>query len=173
VALLADVRTIPRSRHNPQFNRETLPAELKRAGIEYVHVPELGGLRKPDPDSINLGWKSDGFRGFADYMQSPEFDQALARIRARAATATVAIMCAESVPWRCHRSLISDALVARADRVEHILGPDSIRPHALTRFAKVEGARITYPAIDPEIPGLGTPADIGRTAPRPPVRRRR
>jgi uncharacterized protein (DUF488 family) len=150
-----------------------LPAELKRAGIEYLHLPELGGLRKPDSGSINLGWKNDGFRGFADYMQTPAFDQALERLRARAAAATVAIMCAEAVPWRCHRSLISDALVARGDRVEHILGPDSIRPHALTTFASVEGTRTTYPAIDPEIPGLGPVQETGEAPSRAPGRRRR
>ena len=161
MTLLADVRTIPRSRHNPQFNLDTLPVALERAGIEHLHVPELGGLRRANPASINLGWKHSGFRGFADYMQTPAFGQALERLRARAAAARLAIMCAEAVPWRCHRSLISDALVARGDPVDHILGPGSTRPHTLTRFARIEGTTVTYPAIDPEIPGLEGPAGHG------------
>ncbi len=146
VTLLADVRTVPRSRRNPQFNRETLPGALAAAGIGYRHLPGLGGLRRPRPDSRNLAWESESFRGFADYMGTPEFEGALDELLELARRERVAIMCAEAVPWRCHRSLIADALVARGVRVEHILGPARRQPHALTRFARVEGGRVVYPA---------------------------
>jgi uncharacterized protein (DUF488 family) len=145
VVHLVDVRTIPRSARNPQFNRETLPEPLAAAGIAYVHMKELGGLRRPRKDSINTAWRNTGFRGYADYMQTPEFERALGRLLERAADTRLAIMCAEAPPWRCHRSLISDALVVRGVRVEHILGPGPASPHALTRFARVEGTRVTYP----------------------------
>jgi len=145
VDTLADVRTVPRSRHNPQFNRDTLPGRLAAAGIAYVHLPALGGLRHPRRDSINTGWRNASFRGFADYMQTPEFEAALAGLVEIARERRVAIMCAETVPWRCHRSLIADALAARGAEVEHILG-EGRRRHRLTPFAKVEGTRVTYPA---------------------------
>ena len=145
VELLADVRTVPRSRHNPQFNRETLPERLAAAGIGYVHLAGLGGLRHARRDSINTGWRNASFRGFADYMQTPEFDTALEELVALARTKPVAIMCAEAVPWRCHRSLIADALSLRGITVEHILGLKSRQPHRLTGFARVEGLKITYP----------------------------
>ena len=146
VTLLADVRTVPRSRRNPQFNRDTLPAALAAAGIAYRHLPGLGGLRRPRPDSTNLAWDNEGFRGFADYMGTPEFEAALAEVLELARRARMAVMCAEAVPWRCHRSLIADALVARGVYVEHILGPARRQPHALTRFARIEGGRVVYPA---------------------------
>ncbi len=145
VELLADIRTVPRSRYNPQFNRETLPASLASVGIEYRHVPGLGGLRHPRKDSTNTGWRNDSFRGYADYMQTPEFDQALDELLALAAEHQVAIMCAESVPWRCHRSMVADALTARGIPVADIQSASKVQPHKLTPFAKIEGARVTYP----------------------------
>ncbi len=146
VQQLVDVRTVPRSRHNPQFNRETLPEALGAAGIAYVHLPELGGLRHARRDSPNTGWRSPSFRGFADYMQTPEFEAALKALIETAAHQRIAIMCAEAVPWRCHRSLISDALVARGVPVEHILNDGPAHPHTLTSFAQVNGLRVTYPS---------------------------
>jgi uncharacterized protein (DUF488 family) len=145
VSRVVDVRTIPRSRHNPQFNRETLPAALEAAGLGYVHLKGLGGLRRPRPDSPNLGWRTAGFRGFADYMLTPEFARQLQALVELAGRERLAVMCAEAVPWRCHRSLIADALVVRGLRVEHILGPGRRQPHRLTPFARVEGGRLTYP----------------------------
>jgi uncharacterized protein (DUF488 family) len=151
VQRVVDVRSIPRSRHNPQFNRETLPAKLRAAGIAYVHLGKLGGLRRARPDSPNQGWRNASFRGYADYMQTPEFEVALERLMKLARQKRSAIMCAEAVPWRCHRSLIGDALVARGIHVEDILTPTRSRIHTLTPFAcvredGVRGKRITYPA---------------------------
>ncbi len=146
VALVADVRTVPRSRHNPQFNRETLPGDLQAVGIGYVHLPALGGLRKTRADSPNRGWRSPAFRGFADYMQTPEFEASLSELLDLARERRSAVMCAEAVPWRCHRSLIADALTVRGVRVEHLMGPDKAQPHRLTPFARVEGSRLSYPA---------------------------
>lgn len=143
--LLADVRTIPRSRRNPQFNIETLPAELAKAGIEYRHLSALGGLRHARPDSINTAWINASFRGFADYMQTREFEHGLAELAEMARSRRTAIMCAEAVPWRCHRSLISDALTVRGWPVEHITGAGRPHTHRLTSFAHVEGMIITYP----------------------------
>jgi uncharacterized protein (DUF488 family) len=146
VTLLADVRTVPRSRHNPQFNREALPQSLAAAGLGYLHLPGLGGWRPPRADSPNQGWRQAGFRGFADYMLTPEFDQNLASLVELARRQRLALMCAEALPWRCHRSLISDALLVRGITVAHIIGPGPPRPHRLTPFARVEGTQITYPA---------------------------
>jgi uncharacterized protein (DUF488 family) len=146
VATLVDVRTVPRSRHNPQFNRDTLPAALRRAQIGYVHMPALGGLRRARPDSPNTGWRNASFRGFADYMQTPAFDAAVAELIALAGQARIAIMCAEAVPWRCHRGLIADALLARGVHVAHIQSATRSAPHTLTPWARVKGIRITYPA---------------------------
>lgn len=145
VKRLVDVRTIPRSRHNPQFNREALAASVRRARIAYTHLPKLGGLRRTRPDSVNTGWQNSSFRGFADYMQTPEFASALARLEKLARTKLCAIMCAEAVPWRCHRSLIADALTVRGHAVEHIMTPTRRNLHKLTPFARVRGKRITYP----------------------------
>jgi uncharacterized protein (DUF488 family) len=145
VKRLVDVRTVPRSRHNPQFNRDTLPAALRSARILYTHLPGLGGLRHARKDSPNTGWRNAGFRGYADYMQTPEFDRALAKLLALAKKKQVAILCAEAVPWRCHRSLIADALTVRGIQVEHITSRTHRQPHRLTPFAKVVGDRITYP----------------------------
>lgn len=145
VTCLVDVRTIPRSRHNPQYNEEALEKALHRAGIGYTHVAALGGLRKTRPDSPNTGWRNTSFRGYADYMQTPEFEAGLELLIRLAKRERVAIMCAEAVPWRCHRSLIADALTVRGISVAHIVGAGHPRPHSLTRFAKVRGKRITYP----------------------------
>ena len=145
VSVLADVRTMPRSRKNPQFNAETLAAALAERGIRHVHLPELGGLRRPRKDSPNAGWRNSSFRGFADHMLTPEFELGLERLRELAAAGSVSLMCAEAVPWRCHRSLIADAVTARGGRVEHITTAKSASPHRLTPFARVEGARVTYP----------------------------
>jgi len=146
VTLVADVRTVPRSRHNPQFNRDTLPEALAAAGIGYRHVPGLGGLRRTSPDSANTGWRNASFRGFADYLQTAEFAAGLDELLGLAKQWRVAIMCAEAVPWRCHRSLIADALFARGIPVEHILSAGSTQPHRPTSFACVEGTCVTYPA---------------------------
>ncbi len=148
VKRLIDVRTIPRSRHNPQFNRETLPDTLLPAGIAYTHLAALGGLRHTRPHSPNTGWRNASFRGFADYMQTPEFAAGLKTLIGIAGGERIAIMCAEAVPWRCHRSLIADALTVRGYPVEHILSAARTQPHSLTPLAKVRGMRITYPSVD-------------------------
>jgi uncharacterized protein (DUF488 family) len=145
VAQLLDIRTIPKSRHNPQFNSEALAASLHAARIRYVHMKELGGLRHARKDSINLGWRNASFRGYADYMQTDEFVTALNRTIELAAAHPTALMCAEAVPWRCHRSLVSDALIVRGIRVLEIVSAAEPKEHALTPFARVAGARITYP----------------------------
>lgn len=149
VALVVDVRTVPRSRHNPQFNKESLPAALAAAGLGYVHKPGLGGLRHTKRDSINTGWRNASFRGYADYMQTPAFAQELDELIQLARQACIALMCAEALPWRCHRSLIADALVVRGLRVEHIMSLTSTLVHTMTPFARVEGTRLTYP--DPNL----------------------
>ena len=145
VTVLADVRTIPRSRHNPQFNADALRSALREGRLRYVHVPELGGLRRSREDSPNTGFHNASFRGFADYMLTPEFQAGLEKLRALASEGSVAVMCAEAVPWRCHRSLIADALTARGARVEHITSRTRASPHRMTPFAVVHGARVTYP----------------------------
>jgi uncharacterized protein (DUF488 family) len=145
VRLLVDVRTIPKSRRNPQFSRENLPGSLHTAGIEYRHLPGLGGLRHPRKDSINTGWRNVSFRGYADYMQTPEFGENLDHLIAIAAEVPTAIMCAEAVPWRCHRSLIADALAARDIQVLDILNAGKSQPHVMTPFAKLDGQQVTYP----------------------------
>jgi len=149
IELLADIRSVPKSRHNPQFNREAMAISLPAAGIAYQHIPGLGGRRHPRKDSINLAWRNDSFRGYADYMQTAPFDGALAELMAAASAHRTAIMCAESVPWRCHRSLVADALTARGVEVKHIMTATTANPHKLTPFAAVEGVRVTYPGILP------------------------
>jgi len=148
VELLVDVRTLPASRRMPHFARSALERSLPERGIEYRHMPELGGLRKPKPHSTNLGWRNVSFRGYADYMQTDEFRDALTELERLAATKRVAIMCAEAVPWRCHRSLIADALSVDGFEVRHITGMQEPSPHRLTPFARVDGGRITYPPPD-------------------------
>jgi uncharacterized protein (DUF488 family) len=142
---LVDIRTIPRSRHNPQFDGAALAAALSAEGIDYVHNPELGGLRRSHKDSPNTGWRNGSFRGYADYMQSEAFQRALETLIQLGRSKRAAIMCAEAVPWRCHRSLVADALAVRAIPVVEILSETSHRMHKLTSFARVEGVRITYP----------------------------
>jgi uncharacterized protein (DUF488 family) len=145
VTRTVDVRTVPRSRHNPQFNRDTLPASLKTISIGYTHMAELGGLRRTTRDSINTGWRNASFRGYADYMQTAEFNQAIEGLIQLMNQGRIAVMCAEAVPWRCHRSLIADALSVRGIRSEEIVSPTRTRVHVLTSFAKVDGSRIFYP----------------------------
>jgi uncharacterized protein (DUF488 family) len=140
-----DVRSVPRSRHTPQFNRPTLSTKLRKAGIAYTHLKKLGGRRHTTNASVNLGWRNASFRGFADYMQTREFAEGLDRLLHFARSKPTAVMCAEAVPWRCHRSLIGDALLIRGVSVEHIFSASNQRPHKLTSFAKVRGQRITYP----------------------------
>lgn len=142
---LIDIRTIPRSRHNPQFNSTVLAESLTAQHLEYVHMKALGGLRRPRKDSPNTGWRNEGFRGFADYMQTEEFEAALTALIRMSRERRIAIMCAEAVPWRCHRSLVADALSIRGVPVVEILSESSWRMHQLTPFAQVEGVRITYP----------------------------
>ena len=142
---VVDVRTVPRSRHNPQFNRDSLPGSLKNAGLGYVHLPGLGGLRHARRDSVNAGWRNASFRGFADYMQTREFEQSLDELVRLANQERIVLMCAEAVPWRCHRSLIADALLARGIRTEDIMSATRRQVHTLTPFAKVRGTAITYP----------------------------
>ncbi len=144
ITLLGDVRTVPRSRRHPHFNRETLPEALAARGIAYRHEPGLGGFRRPRPDSIYTAWKNEGFRGFADYMETEEFRRHLASVMEEAKRERLALMCAESVPWRCHRSLIADALFARGVEVVHLLGPGRESLHRLTPFGRIEGDRVIY-----------------------------
>jgi uncharacterized protein (DUF488 family) len=142
---VVDVRTVPRSRKNPQFNRDELERVLPDAGIDYVHMKDLGGLRKTLKDSPNMGWENESFRGYADYMQTPSFADALSRLIETAQPKPTAIMCAEILPWHCHRSLIADALITRGLDVIEIIDESESRPHKLTSFAVVDGERITYP----------------------------
>jgi uncharacterized protein (DUF488 family) len=142
-----DVRSIPRSRHNPQFNRETLSAKLHSVRIGYVHLRKLGGLRHAQHDSENMGWRNMSFRGYADYMQTQDFESGLQRLIKLAKQKKSTLMCAEAVPWRCHRSLIADALIVRGIRVADIIGGKRSQVHLLTSFGRVRGDRITYPLV--------------------------
>ena len=148
VTHLIDVRTIPKSRHNPQFNSDALAGSLRDASIAYTHIPGLGGLRRASPDSPNAAWRNPSFRGYADYMQTPAFAEHLAEVIELAKSERPALMCAEAVPWRCHRSLIADALVARGIAVEEIVSETRRTSHKLTPFARVDATSVTYPAID-------------------------
>ncbi len=147
IAALADVRTVPRSRHNSQFNDGTLREALRLHGIEYAGMRSLGGLRHPRKDSPNGGWRNDGFRGYADYMQTPDFARGLEELMALGQARRTAIMCAEAVPWRCHRSLIADALVVHGIVAEEIVSANRLQLHTLTPFANVDGKVITYPPL--------------------------
>ena len=160
VQRLVDVRTVPRSRHNPQFNRDTLPAALASHGIGYEHDAALGGLRRTHAGSPNTGWRNLSFRGYADYMQTAAFAEALDRLIATARLERIVIMCAEAVPWRCHRSLIGDALLLHGLRVEDILTGTRTQGHKLTPFAQVNGLTLTYP---PEAPSLPSAVILGET----------
>lgn len=148
ISFLVDVRTIPRSRHTPQFNRASLEGVLPAVGIQYHHLPQLGGLRHGlGKASPNSGWRNAAFRGFADYMLTPDFHEGLKELEAIRRRRRTVIACAEALYWRCHRSLIADALMARGVPVSHILGARKCEPHRLTAFARVEGERITYPGL--------------------------
>ncbi|MEP6866794.1 MAG: DUF488 family protein [Deltaproteobacteria bacterium] len=151
ISVVVDIRTVPRSRHDPQFEGTTLRAALRSHRIQYTHVARLGGLRRARTDSTNTAWRNASFRGYADYMLTPDFASGIAELRALTEEGTVAIMCAEAVPWRCHRSLVADALTVRGARVEHITGTAHASPHRLTAFAHVDGIRVTYPG-DPGQP---------------------
>ena len=156
VELLVDIRTAPGSRRNPQFNGESLAESLAASGIGYVHLRALGGLRRPRPDSTNLAWRNPSFRGYADYMQTEAFERALSELMDMASRRRTAVMCAEAVPWRCHRSLVADALTARGVEVQHILSPEKASAHKLTPFAQVEGMVVSYPAT----PLLDAPGEL-------------
>lgn len=149
VEQLIDVRTIPKSRRNPQYNSDALAGTLRDAQIRYQHMPGLGGLRHPRKDSINSAWQNDSFRGYADYMQTPAFEASLHQLIDTAKLHRTVIMCAEAVPWRCHRSLIADALLARGMEVAHIISTKPAKPHTLTSFARIEGESVTYPGLLP------------------------
>lgn len=146
---VVDVRTIPMSRHNPQFNADALKQSLKQNAIRYKHLKKLGGLRHSRKDSINLGWRNLSFRGYADYMSTPEFSEGLEALTKIARERETAIMCAEAVPWRCHRSLVADALIKKGWVVRDIIGGTSVAKHRLTPFLKVKKGQITYPAPKP------------------------
>ena len=145
IEMVADVRTIPKSRHNPQFNTDVLKDSLETHGIGYVHLVGRGGLRKTTVDSINTGWENPSFRGYADYMQTLDFKNSLEQLFNVAREKITVIMCAEAVPWRCHRSLIGDALLIHDFRVEDIIRDRKSEPHKLTSWARVDGYNVTYP----------------------------
>ena len=165
VSRVVDVRTVPRSRHNPQFNKASLPGSLKKAGLEYVHMPGLGGLRHAQRDSLNVGWRNASFRGYADYMQTPEFEQSLEELVQLAKQDRIALMCSEAVPWRCHRSLIADALLVHGIRTEDIMSLTRRQVHTLTPFAKVRGTTITYPTEASRSTGKKPSAKCSRSQP--------
>jgi uncharacterized protein (DUF488 family) len=146
VRTLADIRTVPRSRTNPQFNRDTLPRTLKAVCLRYAHLPRLGGLRRPRPDSPNGAWRNTSFRGYADYMLTDDFTRGMEELRQLAEDGPVALMCAEALRWRCHRSLVADALFARGVEVLHITSRVRTEPHRLTAFAELHGRQVLYPA---------------------------
>ena len=152
VKRLVDIRSAPRSRHNPQFNDTSLAESLTARQIEYVHIQALGGLRRAHKDSPNTGWRNESFRGYADYMQGEEFRDALETLIRMSRQERAAIMCAEAVPWRCHRSLVADALAVRGIPAVEILSESSYRMHKLAPFARVEGTRITYPPGQATLP---------------------
>ena len=145
---VADIRTLPGSKHTPQFNLEHMRDALPKEGIEYLHLKSLGGLRKPVKNStVNVAWRNDAFRGYADYMQTPEFDRALQDLIKLSAEKTTVYCCTEAVFWRCHRQLVSDALLVRGHRIGHIFNASKVEEHHLTEFAKVDGVQLTYPGV--------------------------
>jgi uncharacterized protein (DUF488 family) len=156
---LADVRTIPRSRHNPQFNAEALEGSLREVGISYTRLPRLGGLRRPRKDSRNLAWRNDSFRGYADYMETADFETGLEELLALARKRRTAIMCAEALYYRCHRSLISDALVSRGVETVHLMSDTKTAEHRPTPFMKIENGRATYPAAQASLPHRGADSE--------------
>lgn len=148
IAQLADIRTVPRSKRHPHFSQEALANSLRDAGIAYRHLPGLGGLRKPRPDSRNSAWRVEGFRGYADYMETPPFEQSLDELVRWAAADRTVVMCAEAVWWRCHRQLVADALVARGVEVQHIMSENSTTVHTLTAFARLIDQKVSYTGLD-------------------------
>jgi uncharacterized protein (DUF488 family) len=152
IECVADIRTVPRSRHNPQFNGDALARALRPENIDYVPLAALGGLRHARKDSPNTGWRNASFRGYADYMQTGTFAEGLATLIHMSRQKRTAIMCAEAVPWRCHRSLVADALTVRGIPAVEILSESSYRLHKLTPFAHVEGTHITYPPDQAALP---------------------
>jgi uncharacterized protein (DUF488 family) len=166
VTCVVDVRTVPRSQHNPQFNKASLPRSLKKVNLGYVHMPGLGGLRHAKRHSSNTGWRNISFRGYADYMQTPEFAESLEEVIRLANHDRIALMCAEAVPWRCHRSLIGDALLVRGIRTEDIISETRRQVHTLTPFAKVRGTAITYPTEASKSTGKKPLAKRPRRSPR-------
>lgn len=149
---VVDVRRYPASRRHPQYARAALEQALAAAGIAYTHEQDLGGRRQPRPDSPNIGWRSQSFRGYADHMDEVTFQAALARVIALASQSSIAVMCAEAVPWRCHRQLIADALLARGHDVGHILSVDRVDAHRVTPFVRIESdGRVRYPAVPEQI----------------------
>jgi len=160
VKRLVDVRSFPGSRRYPWFGRDSLEQSVPASGIAYQWMPTLGGRRKAAAESVNGAWRNESFRGYADYMQTPEFASGLAELIAISQREQTAYMCSEAVPWRCHRSLISDALTARGFRVEHIFvkpnGESERKPHSMTPFARVTGGaanpQVTYPLDKPDEP---------------------
>ncbi len=159
VTLLVDIRLVPASRRFPHFTRDSLAASLAAAGMDYLHLNDLGGRRTPRADSPHTGWRSRSFRGYADYMETPQWEAAAAIVLARGRTASTALMCAEAVPWRCHRQLVADGLLVRDATVWHILGRDRLERHRLTPFARVDGIRITYdrPTVTNQLPLVVSP----------------
>lgn len=170
--LVVDVRKMPGSRRNPQFGRDTLPQSLQQVGIGYVHMPGLGGLRRRQTGSPNTGWKNASFQGFADYMLTPEFQQCLQELLERSKGERPVLMCAEAVPWRCHRSLIADALVVRGIDVEHILSATRTQRHELKPWARVQGTRLTYPPHDDAIDSDASSTAAAPSRTKRPARRR-
>ena len=147
IRALVDVRAFPMSRRHPHFNQESLAVSLAAHGIAYRHAPALGGRRRPRPDSPNMGWRNESFRAYADHMSTAGFREAISELIASAHHVRTTVMCAEAVPWKCHRSLIADALVARGCEVRHVLDASTDR-HELMRMARVENGEVTYPAPD-------------------------
>jgi len=147
VVQLADIRTVPKSRRHPHFARDALERSLPAAGVAYRHFPALGGLRRPRLDSRNSAWRHEGFRGYADHMETPEFDAAVDDLMGWGSGAPTAVMCAEAMWWQCHRRLLADALAARGVEVRHIMSAASAPPHEITEFARIEGERVSYPGL--------------------------
>lgn len=145
IELLIDVRTIPKSKFNPQYNEANLSTSLEKSGMKYLHLTTLGGLRHTVLNSVNLGWHNLSFRGFADYMQTPDFKEGLKKLETLGKEYKCAIMCAEALPWKCHRSMIADALTVKKWKVFHIMSKKSAKLHELTKFIHVEKRKLTYP----------------------------
>jgi uncharacterized protein (DUF488 family) len=164
IAVVADVRQYPASRRHPHFARAALEPALAAAGLGYAWLPALGGRRRAAPGSPHVAWRNPGFRAYADHMETAEFRAGLDALLALARERPVAVMCAEAVPWRCHRQLVSDALLVRGVTVRHILGPGATSAHALTPFARVDGERVLYDGGQPLLPGAGT-SRSGRDGP--------